>query len=266
MQIDWRRMGEPQPDGYDTAVLLELAAHGRGVAAPRGNAHRSPAGVEGVTLSNDDPLIPSPPYEPVEGMTGVLERAIAYVARWPAVARQWPLIVRTIQCFTDTKNGRPLRSSSHSIDARPGVIALTVDCPLAAAHAIVHETAHLKLRLMGVRNESADRIVANDPQARYESPIVTEMLRPMTAVLHAQYSFMHVLQLDLEMLSREDDRAVADDMRTLVARNAPRMASGLATLRRELRTDPAGAAFCEGFFGWCETALTHSRSMASWRR
>ena len=201
-----------------------------------------------------------PRYEPVDTVPPILDRAIGYVARWPAMARQWPAIVRTIQCFTDVQNGGPLRSWSHSVGERPGVIALTVDCPLATAQAIVHETAHLKLRMMGVGNESADRIVANAPDGLYDSPIVTEMLRPMTAVLHAQYSFMHVLQLDLEMLAHEDDPAVRDDIKSLVARNAPRMAKGLDTLRRELRTDAAGAAFCDGFFAWCDAALTASRA------
>lgn len=255
-------MSEPQPDGYDTAVLLELEkaqGQGQGGMALPDKAHRLYA--RGVLLSNEDPLIPSPRYGPVEGVPPVLDRAIAYVARWPAMSRQWPAIVRTIQCFTDTETSRPLCSSSHSVGSRPGVIALTVDCPLAAAQAIVHETAHLKLRMMGVGNESADRIVANPPDALHESPIVTEMLRPMTAVLHAQYSFMHVLQLDLEMLSQEDDPVVRDDIRSLIARNAPRMAKGLATLRRELRTDAAGAEFCDGFFGWCDAALRASRDV-----
>ncbi len=95
-----------------------------------------------------------------------------------------------------------------------------------------------------------------------KASIVTEMLRPMTAVLHAQYSFMHVLQLDLKMLSQEDvDPVVRDDIRSLIARNAPRMAKGLATLRRELRTDAAGAEFCDGFFGWCDATLKASRDV-----
>jgi hypothetical protein len=72
---------------------------------------------------------------------------------------------------------------------------------------------------------------------------------------------MHVLQLDLEMLAREDDSATRRDIQSLVARNAPRMAKGLATLRRELRTDAEGAHFCEGFFAWCDQALESSREI-----
>ena len=258
LAIDWRRLSRPQPDAYDTDILLELG----GDPAPRTARVEGPSLCGGrVALSNDDPLMPMPPYLPVGGVPETLERAIFYVARWPAMALQWPRIVRTVQCFTDPFGGGPLRSSSHSVDSRPGTVALTVDCPLATAQALVHETAHLKLRMMGVRNESADRIVANPPDELHESPIVTEMLRPMTAVLHAQYSFMHVLQLDLEMLAKEDDPAVRRDIGKLLARNAPRMARGLATLRRELRTDEEGAAFCEGFFDWCETALERSRQI-----
>lgn len=258
--IDWARMSEPQPGGEDTATLLALDR------ASRPSPERGPTVCEGrVALSCEGPLMPSPPYVAVDGIPAVLARAIGYVERWPAMAVQWPQIVRTIQPFTDPVGGGPLRSSSHSVDTRPGVIALTVDCPLATAQAIVHETAHLKLRLMGVRNEAADRIVTNRPEALYESPVVTEMLRPMTAVLHAQYSFMHILQLDLEMLRQEEDADVRRDIKSLLARNAPRMAKGLKTLRRDMRCDEAGAKFCDGFFRWCETALASSRAALAQR-
>ena len=254
-------MSRPRADGYDTEEILRLAeAAGARNGGPDA-ASRSPTVCAGqVALSNDGPLLPCPPYCPVEGVPATLQRAIAYVERWPAMAAQWPRIVATIQCFTDPEHGGKLRSSSHSVDSRPRTIALTVDCPLATAQAIVHETAHLKLRMMGVRNESSDRIVTNASDALYDSPIVRDMKRPMTAVLHAQYSFMHVLQLDLEMLGQERDPQVRRDIKSLISRNAPRMAQGLATLRAEIRTDQPGSAFCEGFFSWCETALEMSRA------
>ena len=256
--IDWARMSEPQPDGKDTATLLALDRASR---ASTTSPESGPTVCGGrVALSCEGPLMPSPPYVAVAGTPEVLARAIDYVGRWPAMAAQWPQIVRVIQPFTDPVGGGALRSSSHSVDTRPGVIALTVDCPLATAQAIVHETAHLKLRIMGVRNEAADRIVTNRPEELYESPVVIEMLRPMTAVLHAQYSFMHILQLDLEMLRQEGDADVRRDIKSLLARNVPRMTKGLATLRRDIQCDEAGAKFCEGFFGWCETALASSRA------
>ena len=51
--------------------------------------------------------------------------------------------------------------------------------------------------------ESATAIVGNDPAQRHVSPIVKDRTRPMTAVLHAQYSYVHVTALDLHMLEAE---------------------------------------------------------------
>ena len=189
----------------------------------------------------------------------------ASVRRWPAVAAQWPNIVHTIQCYVDADlpahgPGR-LGSSSHSVDGRPGVIGLTVNCPLATAQAVVHEMAHHKLRAFGVANEQAIRIVTNPPDELYASPIVLDRLRPMTAVLHAQYSFIHVTQLDIFMLEQEDDQDVRSDICALLSRNVLRMEMGFQTLRAHARTDIAGRDFLGSFFEWCIAALARGREL-----
>ena len=223
--IDWARMSEPQPDGRDTATLLALDRASR---ASTTSPEPGPTVCDGrVALSCEGPLMPSPPYVAVAGTPEVLARAIDYVGRWPAMAAQWPQIVRVIQPFTDPVGGGPLRSSSHSVDTRPGVIALTVDCPLATAQAIVHETAHLKLRIMGVRNEAADRIVINRPEELYESPVVIEMLRPFTRAREAVDDIERPL-IDKRRFERRADptRGADDDPRAAHARrNRQRSAS-----------------------------------------
>ncbi len=191
----------------------------------------APAIAEGrVALRTEDPLLPAPRFVPDAQAIRALEQALHYVRRWPLAAKQWPDIVHTIQCYHDTEQptegpGR-LGSASHSVDARFGVIGLTVNCPLATAQAIVHEMAHHKLRAFGVANENAIRIISNPQDELYPSPIVVDRPRPMTAVLHAQYSFIHVTQLDVHMLEQEDDPQVRSDIRALLARNASRMEQG----------------------------------------
>ncbi|MHC2621242.1 HEXXH motif-containing protein [Bradyrhizobium huanghuaihaiense] len=197
--IDWERTARPQADGYDTAVALGLIetepTPWRPLPPQRPAVNGAPSIAEGrVALRTEDPLLPAPRFVPAAQAVPAMEQALRYVRRWPLAAKQWPDIVHTIQCYHDTEQptegpGR-LGSASHSVDARFGVIGLTVNCPLATAQAIVHEMAHHKLRAFGVANENAIRIISNPQDELYPSPIVVDRPRPMTAVLHAQL-FVH---------------------------------------------------------------------------
>jgi HEXXH motif-containing protein len=260
-------MARPQVDGYDTSMVLHLAETERTPWRSEPFRRPPPGGppsVAGgaVAVRNDAPLLPAPRWRPVDGVHPNLERAIAFVERWPEVGRQWPQVLHTVQCFIDTDppHGR-LYSASHSVSGRFGVIGLTVDCPLATAQALVHELAHTKLRAMGVDNENAVRIVANASDALFPSPVVVGQPRPMTAVLHAQYSFIHVTQLDLHMLEREADPATRADIRALLARNVPRMRAGLHTLQSNVQEGEDGAAFLRGFLDWCEAVLGEAEAV-----
>jgi HEXXH motif-containing protein len=270
MSIDWARAAQPQHDGYDTAVALSLVetepTSWRPFSPKRPDPNGAPTVADGrVILSVEDPLLPEPRFIPEEQPSFPLTQAIHYVQRWPAAAKQWPDIVHTIQCYRDTEQpaagaGR-LGSASHSVDARFGVIGLTVNCPLATAQAIVHEMAHHKLRAFGVAIEQAVRIIANSPNELYRSPIVVDRPRPITAVLHAQYSFIHVTQLDLYMLEQEDDPLVRSDILSLLARNASRMEAGFETLKEHARPDEAGRDFLAAFYDWCRAVLSKSREI-----
>lgn len=267
--IDWSRIAEPTGDGSDTeAVLAFLEREPMPWHPPPPHRTAAPAAAprlpEGPAVWIDTPILPGPRFAPLTGLPEGLVEAVALVRRWPAMAAQWPRIVHTVQCFTDTVatagGATPAGSSSHNLAARFGVIALTVDSPPGAAQAIVHEAAHHKLRALGVDNERAVRLIVNPPDALYASPIVVDRPRPMTAVLHAQYSFIHVTELDLWMLAAEDDPLRALMIRTLLSRNVPRMEAGADVIRRHARTDDAGAAFLDGFLAWTDRVLEAGRA------
>lgn len=271
--IDWTRMACPQSDGYDTEIILRLAPEqpGRGdsgAALPGESADTESPSVAGGAVAVGvvgPPLMPPPRFAPVAGLPAALEEAVDLVGRWPAAAAQWPRIVTRIQPFADTElaaasaaSPRRLGSASHNESSRFGVIGLTVHCALGTAQAIVHETAHHKLRAIGVDNEAATRLVLNHPEETFPSPVVGRP-RPMTAVLHAHYSFMHVLQLDLCMLERETDAERLSDLRILLGRNAPRIAEMTATIRQSAQLDRDGEAFVAALLDWADEALSEAR-------
>lgn len=253
--IAWTRMARPQRDGYDTDALLEL--HRRAPAPWHASGARLGGPLEiGIC---GPPLLRPPRFLPAARPFGALGEAIGLVAAWPEMEAQWLRIVSRIQPFTDVETtaqgGKPpIGSCSHNESARLGLIGLTVDCPLGAAQALVHETAHHKLRIMGVDNEAAIRLLANDPSQMYFSPIVGRP-RPMTAILHAHYSFMHVLELDLRLLEAETEEGRRRDLHGLLARNAPRVADMTATLRAAAHPDRDGESFLAALLGWADENL-----------
>ena len=146
--------------------------------------------------------------------------------------------------------------SCHSIDELPGALWCTVDCPLAVAQALVHEAAHTRLRLLGLPVVGTGTLILNPVAELFPSPILKRK-RPMSAVLHAAYSFAHVAELDLAYLRSRyflGKAVVADALRT----NLERLASGYWTMKLHAKLDQRGTAFCGGLLEWIESLVGRS--------
>jgi HEXXH motif-containing protein len=269
---DWSRLARPQADGYDTEIILDLAQSRGSLLRPEPWRRRSAAGAPTLfdgrvaVRNRESGGLPSPRYAPAAPDNPNLAAGEAVLRHWPEAAAQFPALVDTIQPWTDTGLPASARiypgSSSHSEEAEFGIIMLTADNPFGVAQAMVHEMAHHKLRVLGVSLLQAERIVANDPAEVYTSPIIVDRKRPMTAVLHAQYSFIHVTALDLAVYeSAPPSSELRSQAVYLLARNVPRMEAGHEELRRHLRTDAPGAAFCDAFMAWSRDVLAAGRAI-----
>jgi hypothetical protein len=113
--------------------------------------------------------------------------------------------------------------------------------------------AHHKLRALGVDLESAERIIKNPHSQQFKSPIRYDRLRPMPAVLHAQYSFTYVAALDVAIIRAGQDpardRVIAE---LALAKIIPKLHFGLAVIKEHAVVDSAGADFLRGFFSWSD--------------
>jgi hypothetical protein len=263
--IDWSRMAAPQADGYDTDVCLALATTSGSILRPLPYVRR-PAG--GALTICDGAVAVRPGPTPVLGGPRFgrappdhpnLPAAAAYLRRWPAAYAQFTRLVDTIDPYLEAIPPRlepvTLGSCSHSLEEDFGVICATVNNALGLAQAMVHEMAHQKLRALGVSFESASRLVTNDPAVLLDSPIRKDRRRPMTAVFHAQYSFIHVTCLDLHMITGEADPVVRDHLLMLLARNVPRMEAGMEELTGRVETDAAGSVFVAAFLAWAAEVI-----------
>lgn len=120
--------------------------------------------------------------------------------------------------------------------------------------------AHQKLRALGVSIETADRLITNSPSEQFESPIRKDRKRPMAAVVHAQYSFIHVTALDLYMLAEARGQRERQLILMLLARNVPRMQSGYEEVARHVKTDDAGRRFIDAFMRWSSGVLARGQA------
>jgi hypothetical protein len=82
----------------------------------------------------------------------------------------------------------------------------------------------------------------------------------MSAVLHAEYSYVHVTNLDIRILAAEQEPARRDVLRAVLDRNRARIAEGFDTLRRDFRPGPHGREFMGAFLDWTERTIRMAES------
>lgn len=266
MRIDWRRCAEPQADHHDTDVCWEFVT--TTTAPMRRQVHRrrlpgtSPTIFDGAVavryIAPTAAGFPRNDNGPLDHPN--ISRAVEFVRRWPEAFRQFRFIMDSFHPMIDTtvppeEYNIRLGSNSHSDEDKFGTMYGTIFDAVGLSEAMVHELAHNKLRGLGVFVESAQRLITNPPDEMYESPIRKDRMRPMTAVLHAQYSFIYVTQLDLKMLPPETDAFNRQAMLSLLANNVPRMELGYDEIRKNIRVDAMGQQFIDGFFEWSDRVI-----------
>lgn len=259
--IDWSRMAKPQNDGYDTKIILEFIQQKikKNEALSSFESKKKPivtsfngtVGIDYVKGHPSNRFIDAPLHHEN------IDKAVNYVCLWEPVFIQFQKIIHTIHPWIDTfVESDSLGSCSHSKDNLLGVIYATVNNPHGLAQAFVHEMAHNKLRSLGIMLESADKLIMNASDELFDSPIRKDCKRPMTAVFHAQYSFMHVTALDIININKSDGEEDKLKWLCLLQNNIPRMEEGDIEIKKHLKTDEDGADFFKGFFDWSEEVLT----------
>ena len=266
--IDFARLAFPQDDCYDTSVLLRLLSKGAEdlIKEP---CQRWPT-VAKVTICDSMVAVRQAPavgfsnsyFIPAEPSHGNLPLAVSYLVRWPEAYIQFKKLINTVYPYSDLRQANSMAgafgSSSHSYENELGAMHVTIDDPIGTAQAFVHEMAHLKLRAMGIMIDRSDRFIVNSPRELFSSPIRKDRLRPMTAVFHAQYSFMHVTALDLKMLKHGLEGEDKTHILMLLARNVIRMQSGYELIDKQIKTDNEGRLFVSTFMEWSAEIIEES--------
>lgn len=264
-EFEWDKLAEPQADQYDSKLILHFALAS---SSPRCCHQYVPRPLTGRYLFCDKMVSTGYLREECPGAPMMrngpldhphLSQASELLREWPAAYRQFQLLMHTVHPidFSEpavTRSG----SVSHSDSSVFGGMFGSVFDPVGLAEAFVHEMAHNKLRALGVGNEHARLLIVNGPRELFQSPVTRVGMRPMTAVLHAEYSFVHVVQLESDLLrcpAAEDERP-----RLLASyrKNMEKICRGWKVVQEGCRADRYGAAFLRGLGSWVERLVAES--------
>jgi HEXXH motif-containing protein len=260
--LPWGCLAKPQDDGQDLRAVRFLLANTTSPGRPSVHVRQTPVGRLRVGIVYDRAELAT------AGLAGHVDAAdddpriaagLALLRRWPegrAMAREL-LEVLHPALEPDLQPGGAtlaIRSSSHSSEDRFGSLWATINSPIGLAQAVVHELAHHKLRALGVAEERAYTVVANDATECRPSPLVA-WPRPMTAVLHAQYALVHITALDVALLETARSSAERKALGRSFRCHAALLHEGARTLRKYLVVDAVGVAFMRGLWDWMEQTV-----------
>jgi hypothetical protein len=252
-KIDWRRVAEPQVDQYDTLIALEFAKQSGYIREEVGDA---PTFFDGqVAIRDDQATLFFPDCVPADPNHPNIIKVCDLLRLWQPVFNQFQSLIESVAIVFYTPHSTDLVVGSicGSGNKGFGTIASTINHHVGFAEALVHEMAHHKLRALGIQFEEAERIIKNPPDQKFQSPIRHDCLRPMSAVLHAQYSYTYVSALDIKIVNAsidsERDYSIAEGS---LAVNLPKLEFGLQVIRNNIILDTAGVEFLEGLVKWSE--------------
>jgi len=250
-------MAEPQANQYDSQIVLKFANRYRCL-----NDDEISELLTNRVKSCNSRISSFPPYcIPASLDHSNIEKGFKLIQLWPTVFTQFKLLIESVSPFINTQYSSKSKVS-FSIDGGGfGKIVATIDDPVAFAECLVHEMAHHKLCALGVALDSGKRIVKNLPEQTFPSPIRYDCLQPMSAVLHAQYSFTYVAALDIEIVNSSKEADILHRATSSLAENLPKLEFGCKVIQDNAEVDLVGADFLEGYFAWLERVLQNGYSI-----
>lgn len=263
--IDWEKLARPLPNLYDTAVILAFASADQSPRRGERYVRRVPAMGERTIFNGEIAVRHLSPIFNVGAMPFAengplnapeIDIAESLTRNWPEVYEQFAILMDTLNPVVSRNPGE--FSASHSEEHLFGTMYATVHDPLALAQCCVHEMAHHKLRALGVGINQASTILLNSPEELYVSPIIKHRKRPMSAVLHATYAFLHVLELDIAVATKEPRATFRASAIGRIQRDAKRVEEGVQVIRQHGTFDGNGTAFLSGLLQWAEDTLRRS--------
>lgn len=263
MQIDWARVAQPQPDGYDSAVIAELLQKRFGwVKASR---------TDSVLVGGDVAVAPCPFKYQSEYMLDAsadvqldeLAAVDKYLAAWPDgylmlgkfLDEFWPM--RMDGVGRGSSSGHQPMNSWNDAFRRTAVYVTTTD-PEGCATGVYHEVGHLRLEALGMDIDDHDgRLITNPIEDLYDSPVRKDVQRPMCAVIHGLYAWIMLSECDLWCA----DTISSADAAHYLRNNIPKIENGILEVERYVQPTPNGAIFISSMLDWARDVVQRGRAI-----
>lgn len=253
--MDWN-IAKPLPDGSDTASILHAANMGRYAGKQvEGNGPR--IWPDGRARWAQLPESPSPEFVQLPPADPRVVDSLKLLDLWPEARKQCADILLALAPLgTGRSGGHGCACGNYRDDF--GWIYVTADDAWGFAEGVVHEMAHWKLRALGILFEEWDDLLLDHSTSElYTSPVRKDKPRPMGAVLHAQYSYIHVAQMTTLMLKAKPEPDGGDKQWLEV--HLKRITEGQGTLRAHARGTAAGQEFLLGLDAWTTEVIAAGR-------
>jgi hypothetical protein len=270
--MDWTKFVEPCVDGADTQQIEQLVE--ATALAELGTAFEWPIG-PGALINAEVRTLDFVPK-----LTNIVATSVTpeFLQEVDALLQVWPTYYAQIRALLvavypvlrgteDTAIPRPgIRGGSYGTRGKDvarhfGQVYGTADNPHGFAEAIVSSIGNWKLYSTGIKTDVwSNTLITNGMQDLVRAQVRTEVeLKPIGAVLHAQYAILHILEWNLRMAASNTFPQWAGWYEFGIKQHAPRIERGLATLEVDAQTTPAGAEVMEGLCAWSRRLLSESQ-------
>jgi HEXXH motif-containing protein len=271
MAIYWDLMSRPQPDQYDSRVTFAFATASdsprcgpRYIPIPVGGEPSICDGEVAIRYLRDESPIMSPRTQNAPLYHANLANAVEYLKRWPEGYRQFQSLMNSVHPIDlADSEGVTMGSISHSDESHFGTMYGSVFDTIGLAEAFAHELAHNKLRALGLGVETPRHLILNPVSDTFASPVKRVGQRPMSAVFHAEYSFLYIANLDLEMVSHEMDAQVRRRLLASLSKNLTKIEAGWKVIEEHSLVDADGSAFLRGTSQWLNEILERGKYLIS---
>lgn len=155
-------------------------------------------------------------------------------------------------------------------------VCSTYTNPIGAGDGLIHEVWHQRMHALGIDFETHSKLFfTNEDHEVYESPIRKDKLRPMPAVIQAQYSYIGVTEYYKTLIDNLFDPAQAtpesspkfsnlhtgslDSWLKTSARNVYRIREGVDTIMANIKPIPnIGERFIQGYINYANRVINQA--------
>lgn len=280
LDIDWTRIAEPQPDGYDVEKINVV----RKILFEKVNLPK----VKTMELFKGNVALYTGHnyYENRPGTTCISANLKEYETHIKEVERliyaHLPTYALSIEKLIDVYYPTLIVANDKILDFKKlffvgcvcgdlgtawddtVVMMSSVGHPLGGADGLIHETWHHRLNCLGIDlTKHSHNLISNPVEELYDSPVRKDIKRPMSAVVQGEYSYIGVTEFYNKILQNINDlkcygyvNVSSEGLSNSLKDFVNRIKEGIVTIEKNLvPVKGVGEDFFSGYVSYCKRVI-----------